>query len=93
MCFVDKYRSPVRAWGQTVGQTMQQVTGSDTDSVSGSSKSHDSSPSSSPHDMLRRQIVSSQSFDELNEDDLDKTQGWFETFKGEMSLFLYSVNY
>lgn len=66
----DKYRSPVRAWGQT-GQVLPQA-GSDTDSASGSTRSHESSPSSSPHNALRRQIVSSQSLDELTEEDMER---------------------
>nr|KAG5688330.1 hypothetical protein BaRGS_027872 [Batillaria attramentaria] len=68
---INKYRSPVRAWGQT-GQPLPQAGGSDTDSASGSTRSHESSPSSSPHNILRRQIVSSQSLDELTEEDMDK---------------------
>ncbi|XP_025111393.1 rho GTPase-activating protein 45-like isoform X3 [Pomacea canaliculata] len=68
----DKYRSPVRAWSQTATHTVQQTGGSDTDSASGSSKSRDSSPSSSPHDLLCRKIVSSQSLDELTEEDGEK---------------------
>ncbi|KAK7468187.1 hypothetical protein BaRGS_00036600 [Batillaria attramentaria] len=71
----DKYRSPVRAWGQT-GQPLPQAGGSDTDSASGSTRSHESSPSSSPHNILRRQIVSSQSLDELTEEDMDKMPGF-----------------
>lgn len=72
---IDKYRSPVRAWSQTATHTVQQTGGSDTDSASGSSKSRDSSPSSSPHDLLCRKIVSSQSLDELTEEDGEKIHG------------------
>ncbi|XP_076440442.1 uncharacterized protein LOC143279954 isoform X2 [Babylonia areolata] len=67
----DKYRIPVKAWGQNSSQ-MLAAGGSDTDSASGSNKSHESSPSSSPHDLLRRQIVSAQSLEELAEEDMDK---------------------
>ncbi|XP_023933101.1 rho GTPase-activating protein 45 [Lingula anatina] len=64
--YSDKSRTPqpLRAWGQ-------QIQGSDTESASGgSSKSHDSSPSASPHDM-RKKIGLSSSMDELAEDDKD----------------------
>ncbi|RUS77643.1 hypothetical protein EGW08_014586 [Elysia chlorotica] len=60
----DKYRIPVKAWGQQVpGGT------SDTDSASCSSKSHESSPSGSPHRGQRR-LVSSHSLDELTEEEI-----------------------
>lgn len=64
----DKNRGPVKAWGHSVG------IGSDTDSASGSSsnKSHDSSPSNSPHANMRRQLVASQSLDELAEEEPEK---------------------
>ncbi|KAH9523439.1 Rho GTPase-activating protein 45 [Bulinus truncatus] len=61
----DKYRLPVKAWGQIPNV----VTTSDTDSASCSSKSHESSPSGSPHRTPRR-LVSSQSLDELTEEEL-----------------------
>ena len=68
----DKYRIPVKAWAQNSGQLPTTTGGSDTDSASGSNKSHESSPSSSPHDLLRRTIVSSQSLEELAEEEGDK---------------------
>ncbi|XP_059149401.1 rho GTPase-activating protein 29-like isoform X1 [Physella acuta] len=61
----DKYRIPVKAWGQQIPG----VTTSDTDSASCSSKSHESSPSGSPHRTTRR-LVSSQSLDELTEEEI-----------------------
>lgn len=66
-CFLisDKYRIPVKAWGQQIPG----VTTSDTDSASCSSKSHESSPSGSPHRTTRR-LVSSQSLDELTEEEI-----------------------
>lgn len=57
----DKYRIRVKAWGQ---QT------SDTDSASCSSKSHESSPSGSPHRAMRRNLASSQSLDEVTEEEI-----------------------
>ncbi|XP_013073808.2 rho GTPase-activating protein 45-like isoform X1 [Biomphalaria glabrata] len=62
----DKYRLPVKAWGHQIPNV---VTTSDTDSASCSSKSHESSPSGSPHRTPRR-LVSSQSVDELTEEEL-----------------------
>ncbi|GFS13572.1 minor histocompatibility protein HA-1-like [Elysia marginata] len=61
----DKYRIPVKAWGQQIpGGT------SDTDSASCcSSKSQGSSPSGSPHRGQRR-LVSSHSLDELTEEEI-----------------------
>ncbi|CAL1545224.1 unnamed protein product [Lymnaea stagnalis] len=60
----DKYRIPVKAWGQQIPNIT-----SDTDSASCSSKSHESSPSGSPHRTTRR-FVSSQSLDELTEEEI-----------------------
>ena len=61
----DKNRGPVKAWGQSG------VPNSDTDSANGSSsnKSHDSSPSNSPHTITRPQLVTSHSLDELVEEE------------------------
>ncbi|XP_033736742.1 rho GTPase-activating protein 45-like isoform X2 [Pecten maximus] len=57
----DRYRAPVKAWSPGL------VMGSDTDSASGSSKSVDSSPSSSPHPTSHRKLVASGSLDGLDE--------------------------
>ncbi|XP_035827402.1 rho GTPase-activating protein 45 isoform X1 [Aplysia californica] len=62
----DKYRIPVKAWGQQPHGTGT----SDTDSNSCSSKSHESSPSGSPHRASRRHLISSQSLDELTEEEI-----------------------
>lgn len=63
----DRYRAPVKAWSPGL------VMGSDTDSASGSSKSVDSSPSSSPHPNSHRKLVTSGSMDGLDErDDTDQ---------------------
>ena len=64
--YADKPRTPqpIKAWSH-------QVTGSDTESASGSSKSRDSSPSASPHNLPRRRLVQSASMDELAEVDKD----------------------
>lgn len=56
----------MKAWGQ---QT-QGAGASDTDSASCSSKSHESSPSGSPHRGTRRHLASSQSLDDVTEEEM-----------------------
>ena len=53
------------AWGQVRGTVT-----SDTDSASCSSKSHESSPSGSPHRGSRRNMKTSHSLEELDEDEV-----------------------
>ena len=57
----DKYRVPVKAWGQGIN------VGSDTDSASGSSKSLDSSPSNSPYPSGHKKMGLSGSMEDLIE--------------------------
>ncbi|XP_021343685.1 mucin-5AC-like isoform X2 [Mizuhopecten yessoensis] len=57
----DRYRAPVKAWSPGL------VMGSDTDSASGSSKSVDSSPSSSPHPTGHRKLVAAGSLEGLDD--------------------------
>ena len=59
----DKYRVPVKAWGQGM------AVGSDTDSASGSSKSLDSSPSNSPYPSGHKKMVLSGSMEDLIENE------------------------
>ncbi|XP_070194646.1 rho GTPase-activating protein 45-like isoform X3 [Littorina saxatilis] len=80
----DKHRAPVKAWGQNSSQPAAAACGSDTDSASGSNKSHESSPSSSPHDLLRRQLVTSQSLEELTEEDADRLPMTAQQKRGQM---------